>query len=207
MSRLVDPRMRAYYGRRAPEYDDWWRGTGRFADRERPGWDAEVVELTSALAALSPARTLDVACGTGFLTRHLQGELTAVDQSAEMVAIASARLPAAQVLQAEASALPFDDGVFDRLVTAHFYGHLLAAERPVFLAEAERVGSELVVVDSALRDGVEPEEWQERILDDGSRHTVYKRFFTGDGLADELGGRARVLFAGRWFVAVSRRAA
>jgi ubiquinone/menaquinone biosynthesis C-methylase UbiE len=39
------------------------------------------------LAALPPARTLDVACGTGFLTRHLRGDLTAIDQSDEMVAI------------------------------------------------------------------------------------------------------------------------
>jgi ubiquinone/menaquinone biosynthesis C-methylase UbiE len=207
MSGLVDPRMRAYYDRRAPEYDDWWLGTGRFADRGRPGWDAEVAELLATLAELPPARTLDVACGTGFLTRHLPGELTAVDQSARMVAIAAERLPAARVLRADAAALPFADGAFDRLVAGHFYGHLREAERATFLAEAERVTEELVIVDSALRDEVEPEEWQERILDDGSQHTVYKRYFTGDGLAAELGGRGRILFAGRWFVAVSRRGA
>ncbi len=42
---------------------------------------------------------------------------------------------------------------------------------------------------------------QERILDDGSRWTVYKRFFDPDELADELGG-GETLFAGRWFVVV-----
>ena len=46
-----------------------------------------------------------------------------------------------------------------------------------FLAEARRVAPELVVVDSALRDDAEPEEWQERILNDGSRWTVFKRYF------------------------------
>jgi demethylmenaquinone methyltransferase/2-methoxy-6-polyprenyl-1,4-benzoquinol methylase len=70
-----------------------------------------------------------------------------------------------------------------------------------FLREARRVARDLVVVDSALRDGVEPEERQERILDDGSRHEVYKRFFTAHELADELGG-GDVLLDGRWFVAV-----
>ena len=44
-------------------------------------------------------------------------------------------------------------------------------------------------------------EWQERILNDGSRWQVYKRYFEPDALADELGG-GRTLFAGRWFVAV-----
>ena len=58
-----------------------------------------------------------------------------------------------------------------------------------------------MVVDSALRDDVEPEEWQERVLNDGSRHRVYKRYFTGEGLAEELGG-GEVLHAGRWFVVV-----
>ena len=60
---------------------------------------------------------------------------------------------------------------------------------------------ELVVVDSALREDVEPEERQERILNDGSRWEVYKRYFEPDALADELGG-GETLLAGRWFVAV-----
>ena len=88
--------MRDYYDRRALEYDDWWLGTGLFAARERPGWDREVRELVAVLERLPPARVLDVACGTGFLTRHLRGEVTALDQSPEMVAIASGRLPGAQ---------------------------------------------------------------------------------------------------------------
>ena len=70
-----------------------------------------------------------------------------------------------------------------------------------FLAEARRVAPELVVVDSALRDDVEPVEWQERVLNDGSRWQVYKRYFDPDELAAELGG-GEMLFAGRWFVAV-----
>jgi hypothetical protein len=59
-----------------------------------------------------------------------------------------------------------------------------------------------VIVDSALRHGVDQEEWQERVLNDGSRHRVYKRFFTGPELAAELGG-GEILHAGRWFVAVA----
>ena len=63
--------MRAYYERRAAEYDDWWEGTGRFAGRERPGWDDERDALRALLRRWSPARTLDVACGTGYLARSL----------------------------------------------------------------------------------------------------------------------------------------
>src|SRR2546428_5249576 len=185
---VLSSEMRAYYERRASEYDDWWLGEGQFADRDRPGWADEVRELTRVVESLPAARVLDVACGTGFLTRHLRGEVAGIDQSETMVAVASKRLPEALIVLGDAVPLPFEDGDFDRVFTSHFYGHLLPDERERFLAEARRVAGELVVVDAKLREGVEPEGWPERVLDDGSRYRVYKRFFTGEGLAEELGG-------------------
>ena len=47
--------MKAYYDRRAPEYDDWWLGTGLYARRARPGWAKEVAEIIGVVAALPPA--------------------------------------------------------------------------------------------------------------------------------------------------------
>ncbi len=196
--------MRTYYEARAPEYDDWWLGTGAFAERDRPGWEDEREALIAAIGALPPARTLDVACGTGFLTRHLPGGITGLDQSASMLELASARVPDAGFVRSDALRLPFQDGAFERVFTSHFYGHLEEVERVRFLAEARRVAPELVVVDSALRDDVEPVELQERILDDGSRWEVYKRYLEPRALAAELGG-GETLFAGRWFVAVRSR--
>ena len=193
--------MKAYYEARAPEYDDWWLGTGPFEARDRPGWDEERGALIAALQGLPPARTLDVACGTGFLTRHLPGPVTGLDQSAAMLELASARVPTAGFVQSDALRLPFRDETFERVFTSHFYGHLEEHERARFLTEARRVAPELVVVDSALRDDVRPEEHQERVLRDGSRWEVYKRFFEPGELAAELGG-GETLFAGRWFVAV-----
>jgi ubiquinone/menaquinone biosynthesis C-methylase UbiE len=201
----MDPAMRSYYERRAPEYDDWWHGTGRFEQRDRPGWHEEVERLCAALRGLPPARTLDVACGTGFLTVHLPGEVTGLDQSAGMLAIARARRPDARFVQGDGLAPPFPDGAFERLHASHFYGHLDAAQRERFLAAAARLAGELVVVDSARQPDGEAEAWQERVLDDGSRHRVYKRWFTPDELREELGGGA-VLFAGDWFVAIRRSA-
>ena len=192
--------MRAYYERRAAEYDDWWLGTGLLANRHRPGGHEEAAALTRTLEALPRARTLDVACGTGFLTQHLPGEITGLDQSASMLELARAKVPDGRFLQADALELAFADNAFERLFTSFFYGHLEEDDRVTFLSEASRVAGELIVVDSALHAEVEPVEWQERVLNDGSRWQVYKRFFEPDRLAEELGGR--VLFAGRWFVAV-----
>lgn len=200
--RVVGDHMRLYYERRAAEYDDWWLGTGLFAERDRPGWSEEVEQLVSVLRSLPPARTLDVACGTGFLTRHLPGEAVALDQSGAMLELAAGRIPDARVVQADAVPLPFEDGEFERVFTSHFYGHLLPGKRKRFVAEARRVGGGLVVVDAALREGVLREEHQERVLKDGSRHSVYKRFFAPAELAAELGG-GDVLHSGRWFVVVA----
>src|SRR5919109_5212250 len=83
--------MWAYYEKRAAEYDDWWLGAGLFEQRDRPGWYEDVAALIDVLRALAPARTLDLACGTGFLTRHLPGAVTGVDQSPSMIEIARSR--------------------------------------------------------------------------------------------------------------------
>jgi hypothetical protein len=59
------------------------------------------------------------------------------------------------------------------------------------------VAGELVIVDAA-GDGT---RWETRTLNDGSQHQVYKRWFSGAGLAEELGG-GEVLLDGRWLVVV-----
>jgi len=194
--------MKAYYDARAREYDDWIEGVGVYEGRERPGWHEEVAALCSVLAALPAARTLDVAAGSGYFTRFLPGDVVALDQSATMLEVARERDAADEYVSGDALALPFEDGSFERVFTGHFYGHLEDEDRERFLAEARRVAPELVVLDSAWRADVEREELQERLLRDGSRWNVYKRYFDPAQLAEELGG-GRTVFAGRWFVVVA----
>jgi ubiquinone/menaquinone biosynthesis C-methylase UbiE len=188
--------MKEYYDLRAPYYDDWWLG----AARERPGWQSELEQALTTIASLPPARTLDVACGTGFLTQHLDGDVVGVDQSARMLTEARRRLPERTFVQGDALALPFPAGAFDRIFTSYFYCHLVDEDRVRFLEEARRVASELVVMGSR-HDGDEPERrWEDRPLKDGSTWPVFKRVFDPELLAAELAGD--VLHAGPWFVVV-----
>ena len=119
-----------------------------------------------------------------------------------MLAVARRRLPRAPFIRGDALQIPFRSQEFDCLVAAHFYGHLDQQARRMFLDEARRVSRSMLVIDAAQRDDVPPEEYQERVLSDGSRHVVYKRYFTPEGLIAETGA-SRTLHAGRWFVAVS----
>src|SRR5437868_4115058 len=137
MSDDLYERQKRYYHRRASEYDAtaWEAGDPR-----------EVAELIEAIAALPSGRTLDVACGTGFLSQHLRGDLTLLDASEEMLALAAARVPDAHLVHSDALPLPFADNSFDRIFSGQFYDHLRPRERASFLTEARRVAPELVLV-------------------------------------------------------------
>lgn len=194
--------MKAYYEARAREYDDWWLGRGPYADNRPDDWDDERELLVRWIAALPVARTLDVACGTGFMTRHLRGDVVGLDQSESMLEIARERVPEADFVHGDALALPFADDSFERVFASYFYCHLEEEEdRLRFLAEARRVARELVVVGTVLREGEEPTRWDERVLRDGSRWKIFKRVFVPEELANELGGR--VVHVSRLFVMIA----
>jgi ubiquinone/menaquinone biosynthesis C-methylase UbiE len=196
--------VKEYYDRRAPGYDDWYLGHGRYASRDAAAWNADLAGLVATIESLPPARTLDVACGTGFLTRHLHGDVVALDQSAAMLEEARKAVARATFVQGDAFALPFPNESFARLFTGHFYGHLDEEERGSFLAEARRVAHELVVVDAAVRPDHDLEEIQQRELPDGTVWPVLKRYFTPESLLAELGG-GEALYSGPWFVVTRTR--
>ena len=193
--------MRAYYEARAREYDEWWLGQGLYARHRPEDWDEERALLEGWIGDLPSVRTLDVACGTGFMTRHLRGHVTGRDQSPSMLEVARTQAPSAEFVQGDGLDLPFSDGSFDRVFSSYFYCHLEEPERLRFLDEAGRVGRELVVVGTVLQQGDPREAWVERVLNDGSRWQVFKRLFVPEELAQELGGR--VLHESRLFVMVA----
>ncbi len=189
-------RQKRYYDLRAAEYDAGaWDAA---SDEHAEG----VVALTEVVRALPPARTLDVACGTGFLSQHLRGDLTALDASADMLELAAKRVPDATLVVGEALSLPFADASFGRVFSSFFYDHLRPAERRAFLAEARRVADELVLVQQTGG----PEHWEgveRRPLRDGSEHEIYKVLFTAESLLAELDG-GEVVHADDVFVVVRR---
>lgn len=91
----------------------------------------------------SGQRVLDVACGTGTLTRELaarvppDGSVTGLDINDGMLAVARRNSPFITWRQGEAEALPFDDGRFDA-VTCQF-GLMFFRDRGQAVREMSRV--------------------------------------------------------------------
>ena len=191
-----------YYDRGAHDYDGGWRGSWLPNEGERAEFEEEFGALGHTISSLPAGRVLDVACGTGVLTRYLKGEVTGLDGSEEMLKIARERMPGAAFVKADAFSLPFPDSSFVRVFTSNFYGLLLPPERSAFLKEVRRIAPELVVVEVVEWDmkklGWRKREtgWQERTLSDGSEHLIYRRYFTAKDLAGEL--RGEVLFDGKF---------
>jgi len=121
---------------------------------------AETGPMARTIAACAPTRDtdiLDVACGPGILacalaehTRHVTG----IDITPAMIGEARARQAALGLESLEwhvgdATALPFEDGRFDRVTTRYSFHHM--PDPAAALAEMARVcrpGGRIVVIDA-----------------------------------------------------------
>lgn len=194
-----DAAMRAYYDQRADEYDQWYLREGRFASRPDPQrWHAEVALLRERVAGFGRGRLLEIAAGTGWWTQHLarRAAVTALDYAPAMLAQIDRRLRAqglrADRLRGDAYRLPLAPAAFDCCFFGFWLSHVPAARLGAFLAELRRVirpGGSVLVVDSGL-GGAEREPgaeyFDERVLNDGSRHMVLKILHTPTTMAQAL---------------------
>lgn len=121
-----------------PEHYDRGLGPHIFA-----GYAADIA---ARVAALEPKRVLEMAAGTGIVTRQLRDalpadtHLTATDLNAPMLAVAAKKMsPGEQVdfLPANACELPFKDGAFDCVVCQ--FGVMFFPDKDLSYREAHRV--------------------------------------------------------------------
>jgi SAM-dependent methyltransferase len=101
------------------------------------------VDLAARVAARAPRRVLELAAGTGVLTRELVAELgsdadvIASDLNEAMVDLGRQRVPGAAWRTADATQLPFDADEFD-LIACQF-GVMFFPDKLMAFAEARRV--------------------------------------------------------------------
>lgn len=113
---------------------------GEDYERGRPGYPEAAIERLTAELGLGPGRTvLDLAAGTGKLTRALVttgAELVAVEPVAGMRRALAASLPSVRALDGTAESIPLPDASVDVVLVAQAF-HWFAA--PAAGAEIHRV--------------------------------------------------------------------
>jgi len=100
------------------------------------------VDLAARAARLNPARVLEIAAGTGVLTRELtaampQADVTATDLNASMVDFGSRKVSGASWHSADALNLSFGDDEFDLVICQ--FGVMFFPDKPAAFREARRV--------------------------------------------------------------------
>ena len=108
-------------------------------------FDPYARDLTGRLALLQPSAILEVAAGTGVVTRHMAAQLpdhvsiVATDLNQPMLdhAMSIGTSRAVTWRQADAMHLPFDDGTFDAVVCQ--FGAMFFPDKAAAFAEARRV--------------------------------------------------------------------
>jgi len=130
--------VRASFNGSIPEYYDRFLG---------PAWnEAFAVELARRLPANPPGAVLEIACGTGLVSRHLRERLdpamrlVATDLSKPMLDYAREKLSNVKGIEwreADAANLPFADGEFGAVVCA--FGVMFVPDKLAAMKEAHRV--------------------------------------------------------------------
>ena len=107
-----------------------------------PVFQPFAADLTDRITSAGPRRVLELAAGTGVLTRTLAatlsfGAIVATDLNDSMVAFGCAHVPGVTWQQADALELPFPDGEFD--VVACAFGIMFFPDKVRAFGEARRV--------------------------------------------------------------------
>ncbi|HEY1615660.1 MAG TPA: class I SAM-dependent methyltransferase [Rhizomicrobium sp.] len=140
----LEVRIGEGYSGWAPTYDE--------VDAEgNDGFEHETPTVHALLRALPRGHVLDAACGTGrhlVVLRDLGHELSGFDASAEMLAVARAKVPEANLRVASLERLPWGDGTFDAVLCALAMEHQpTVAPAIAELARVVRPGGRVIVSD------------------------------------------------------------
>jgi len=203
MSDIVQQQI-DYYRARAEEYDEWWYRKGRYdrGDEHTEKWFAEIEHVQNALHHIPPAdHILELAPGTGIWTQELVKigkQVTAVDASAEMIAINQAKVQSEKVTYIQADVFDWETSEpVDMVFFSFWLSHVPPEKLDAFLQKVSKMmkpNAHFFMLDSrrvhestAVNHHI-PDEGTtlERKLNDGQKFEIVKVFYERDQLKSAL---------------------
>jgi demethylmenaquinone methyltransferase/2-methoxy-6-polyprenyl-1,4-benzoquinol methylase len=201
--------QRDYYAARAPTYErDLYNWPGAQQTRDR-----------AAASVPAGGAILELACGTGVWTERLlrrSPDVTAVDASPEMIAIARARAGAARYVVADVFAWE-PDRRYDTVFFGFWLSHVPVDRLAAFwqtVGRALAAGGQAVFVDEHV-SGEDKEHWLapgvvRRTLPDGSQHRAVKRYIDPESTRAQLGdlgwtAEVTTIAEGGWVLGVAKK--
>jgi SAM-dependent methyltransferase len=204
MDKPSDADLRAYYARRAREYETIY---------QKPERQADLRTLEAGLPAVfTNRRVLEIACGTGWWTPFGARACTqwlATDANPEVIEIARSKpLPPSKVRFALVDAYSLaelGDAKFDAAFAGFWWSHVPRKQLPDFLRTLHArlaPGSPVVFIDNRYvagsstplsRTDAHGNTYQQRSLADGSTHEVLKNFPARDEVQALLGRQVQAL--------------
>jgi SAM-dependent methyltransferase len=179
------------------------RGFGAEAaayERARPSYPPDAITwLTENLSLGSGRRIVDLAAGTGKLTRLLAeigADLIAVEPVAAMRAKLREQLPDVPVLAGVAEALPLADQSIDAVVVAQAFHWFDGRRAMTEIARVVRPGGHLALIWNARDRSIEWVDQVWSVMDRVERHAPWRDERDGTGPADDTLRRSERYLAG-----------
>lgn len=183
--------MLQYYADRVREYERIY---------ERPERQPDLTRIRDRLTILfTGCKVIDVACGTGYFTRHAARRavsVTGIDANEETLALARAKgITNATFIAGDAYSLPMPEQPFDGALTSFWWSHIPRARIDAFLTALNRVlrpGARVFIADNRFVEGNSTpisrtdqsgDTYQVRKLETGARFEVLKNFPSQDELS------------------------
>jgi demethylmenaquinone methyltransferase/2-methoxy-6-polyprenyl-1,4-benzoquinol methylase len=220
MSAASDLEMLTYYEERASEYDEVYLGKGPAMPGYTRQYTNDVAHISRLVAGFGSGHLIDIACGPGFWAPHYARNaerITFLDQSEKVLAECQKRLAALPLsaalhfLRGNFFTIPLEPSACDCALAGFLLSHLTRDQEECFfgrLKEILKPQAELMLIDSLWneerRKHRNKEGLEERVLNDGRRFKVYKRYLAEAEFRELLEQRRfslRQLYAGDVFIA------
>lgn len=184
--------MLSYYDERAEYYDEIYLGKGH-TTIDPDMYKNDVAKVSAMVSGFGKGHVIDIACGAGFWLPHYArncGQITLLDQSDRMLSKCKARVAKlgltakSNFIRGDFLDVNLETSQYDCTLLGFFLSHLTSEQEKAFFAKLKEIlkpNPQLLFIDSAWNKRrqryQEKEGIQERVVSDGRKFRIYKRYF------------------------------